>query len=467
MTLQAQTITRRAALGALGVAGLGFALFGPRRAGDAPPGRVVIDYWEKWTGQEGDAMRRVIDAFNRSQERVWVRYFAQSAIDQKALISIAGDDPPALVGLWDFALPAFVESRAVIPLAELDSAYGDEIARDFASRYGVNDFRLRRERYTAPAWELMHHDGVMGGVVSTCSSMAYYYDRAAYRDAGLDPDAPPRTIAELDEHAERLTITRDGEVERAGFLHREPGWWNWLWGYFFGGTLYDRATETALASSAENVRAYEWLQSYPEKYGTQRLTAFQSGFGGYNSAQQAILSGKVASVLHGPFLVNVIDRFKPGMDYGAAPFPVAEEIYDPDRPIGLVEGDTLCIPRGCPHPREAYEFLLFTQLPENIEALAIDHAKPTPLATPSPDFARKHPNKAIAVHNKLMASDRAFPKPETRAWPQYEAEFNAEITTMWELSRPAADVLAAIDARAQRFIDIVVERRERRYGAES
>lgn len=461
-----RTMSRRAALGLLAAGGAGFALFGPRRAGDAPAGRTVIDYWEKWTGQEGEAMRRVIDAFNRSQDRVWVRYFATSAIDQKALISIAGDDPPDLVGLWNFSLPAFVESRAVMPLTELDDAYGAEISRDFAARGVARDFRIRRENYTDPAWALMFHRGVMGGVVNTCSSMAYYYDRSAYREVGLDPDRPPRTIAELDDHAERLTTMTAGHVDRAGFLHREPGWWNWLWGYFFGGSLYDPETETAHAAAPENVRAFEWVQSYPKKYGAQRLVAFQSGFGGYNSAQQALLTGKVASVLHGPFLVNVIDRFKPGFDYGAAPFPVASEIYDPDRPVGLLESDSLCIPRGCPHPREAYEFLMFTQLPQNIETLAIAHAKPTPLARPSADFLARHPNKYIAMHNALVASPGAFPKPLTRAWPQYEAEFNAEIGTMWELARPAADVLRDIQGRAQRFIDTVVERRLRRYGEE-
>ncbi|GJM18501.1 MAG: hypothetical protein DHS20C14_07140 [Phycisphaeraceae bacterium] len=462
-----QTMTRRAALGTLAAAGVGFALFGPRRSGEVPAGRVVVDYWEKWTGQEGVAMRRIIDAFNRSQDRVWVRYFATSGIDQKALISIAGNDPPDLVGLWNFSLPAFVESRAVVPLTDLDDAYGAEISRDFAARGVARDFRIRREMYTEPAWSMMHHKGVMGGMVNTCSSMAYYYDKAAYREVGLDPDAPPRTIAELDEHAERLTVMVGGSVERSGFLHREPGWWNWLWGYFFGGSLYDPATERATAASAANVRAYEWVQSYPERYGAQRLAAFQSGFGGYNSAQQALLTGKVASVLHGPFVVNVIDRFKPGMEYGAAPFPVSEEIYDPARPVALLESDSLVIPRGCPHPREAYEFLMFTQLPENIESLAIAHAKPTPLARPSEAFLREHPNKYISMHNALVASERGFPKPPTRAWPQYEAEFNAEITPIWELERPAGEILGSIERRAQRFIDVVVERRERRYGEQA
>ena len=35
-------------------------------------GRLVIQYWEKWTGFEGEAMQDVVDAFNASQDRIWV-----------------------------------------------------------------------------------------------------------------------------------------------------------------------------------------------------------------------------------------------------------------------------------------------------------------------------------------------------------------------------------------------------------
>ena len=458
-------------LAALGAGGLGFALFGPKSAGDPPAGRVVIDYWEKWTGQEALAMQRIIDRFNASQDRIWVRFFSMSAIEQKAMISIAGNDPPDLLGLFDFSLPAFVGSRALITIDELDDAYGAEVSRAFADRYGVQDFRIRREAYTEPAWGLMHEPAggreVMGGVLNSCSTMALYYSRKAFAEVGLDPDAPPRTIEEFDRAAERLTARApDGSIERSGFLHREPGWWNWIWGYHFGGSLYNRSSEQATADSPENIAAYRWLQSYPETYGSQRLVAFQSGFGGYNSTQQALLSGKVAMTLHGPFLVNVIKTFQPDFDYAAAPFPMSESSYDPEHPAALFEGDVLCVPRGCPNPREAFEFIMFPQLPENIEELSIAHAKPCPLARPSAGFAARHPNRYVEMHNALTRSPRAFPKPRTRAWPQYEQEFNAEIGTLWSLAEPADRVLERINNRAQSAINRTVNQREQRYGAQ-
>ncbi|HET9959759.1 MAG TPA: hypothetical protein VFQ61_34940, partial [Polyangiaceae bacterium] len=51
---------------------------------------VQVKYWEKWTGLERDAMRAVIDDFNRSQTSIQVEYVAVTAISQKLLVATAG-----------------------------------------------------------------------------------------------------------------------------------------------------------------------------------------------------------------------------------------------------------------------------------------------------------------------------------------------------------------------------------------
>lgn len=458
-------VSRRAALGGLGAAAVAYAVFGPRGARDVPPGRVVIDYWEKWTGQEGRAMQSIVDEFNATHDRIFVRYFSMSTIEQKAMVSIAGGDPPDVLGLWSFATPTFAESAGLLAIDDLDASFGAEIAADFRSRYGDTRWVFEPERYTKPAWDFCRYKGLSWGAVSTCSSMALYYNRGLFREVGLDPDRPPRTIDEMDEAAERLTsFGGDGRVERAGFVHREPGWWDWIWGYFFGGTLLSDDGRRALAGSAENVRGFEWLQSYPERIGRTRLLAFQSGFGNYNSLQQPFLAGQVGMVLHGPFLANVIELFRPDLDYAAVPFPVEASIYDPAAPIALLEADTLCIPRGCKHPREAFEFVAFVQRGEILERLARAHAKPSPLAEVSESFVRTHSNRSIAMHNGLMGSPRAFVKPQTRVWPQYESEFIAGMGAMWDLRVGAGEELLGIEARAQVLLDDAALRHERRYG---
>src|SRR5512140_541718 len=117
-------LNRRIALGVIAAAGAGFALFGPRAGKERSDGRLVLDYWEKWTGHEGRAMQKVVADFNASQKRLVVRYFATAGIDEKAQISIAGGAPPDILGLWNYNVPAFAESGAITPLDDLAPKFG-------------------------------------------------------------------------------------------------------------------------------------------------------------------------------------------------------------------------------------------------------------------------------------------------------------------------------------------------------
>ena len=46
-------------------------------------GRVIVEYWEHWTGFEGEAMQAVVDDFNASQKDIYVKMLTVSQMDQK------------------------------------------------------------------------------------------------------------------------------------------------------------------------------------------------------------------------------------------------------------------------------------------------------------------------------------------------------------------------------------------------
>ncbi len=458
----------------MATAAIGYAAFGPRPAKERSDGRLVLDYWEKWTQNEADAMRAIVDRFNQSQQRLFVRYFSTGTIDQKAMIAIAGGNPPDILGLDNFSVPAYAESGAVLPLDDM-----------------VKRSSIRREAYVPAIWPMLTHPPASApwnagatpkqyAVINTCGGLAMFYNRTLFREAGLDPDNPPRTIEELDAAHRKLclfwsgkpghsatTAQDDGrrDIARVGLMHSEPNWWSWHWGYSFGGSIYDAGTDRATPDSPENVRAYQWLQSYPQELGVERLVRFQTGFGFYGTAENPFLTGKVAMMYQGPWLANVIRQYLPDLDYGVAPFPVHESVYDPKRPIGLLNGDVLVIPRGAKHPEASFEFIAFTQRPENIEALSIAHGKNSPLIEHSPGFERASVNKYVAVHAQVARSDRAFVFPRTRTWQQYASEFDAATQGMLRLQSPATEALARVRVAAQTQLDRTAEARRRRAGA--
>ncbi|MBX3406351.1 MAG: extracellular solute-binding protein [Phycisphaeraceae bacterium] len=445
----ANRVSRRVALGALGAGALAWAAW-PRPSRDrarAPRGRKVLHYWEKWTGVEAVSLQHVIDEFNHSQQRLWVVLVPVSDISSKAMVAIGGGDPPDVCGLFSYSVPLYAEAGAAMPL--------DEFPRhDWCGQDG----------YLPNVWKLLTHEGRPWAAVNTCYTLGLYVNRAHAREAGL-PESPPRTIAQLDAAADALTRTvARGRIERAGFLPTLPLWWPYSWGVLFDGRLYDRQTGRATADDPGNIRALEWISTFPRRFGREAAGAFAHTFSrSTHSPQDPFISGRASMIVQGPWLANFIARHNPGLDYAVAPVPIADGLPDPDAPRGLVEADVLIIPRGCKDPEASWEFLRFMQRASTQEQLAIAHCKSSPMGggETSPKFLANHPSRFVGVFDSVARSPMADSLPPTRIWPQYADMLGGAFEAAWR-GDDAAAALRDVQTRAQRLIDESVKMRARR-----
>lgn len=451
----AGALTRRAFVSALAAGGLAFAAFGPRGARERTDGRVVLDYWEKWTGHEGRAMQAIVDRFNQSQDRIFVRYLVTAGVDEKAMVAIAGRSPPDLVGMYNYNIPLFAESGAIMPLDELAPG-------------------LNADRYAAGLRAFVRHPDRSGavrtwGVVSTAGTLALYWNKTLFAQAGLA--GPPGTIEELNQQHRALTVVKAGAIERAGFMHFEPGWWSWPWGAHFGGRIWDPRTQRCELASPENVAAYGWVRDHALAFEPRALADFRSSFGNYDSPLNAFLTGRLAMIYQGPWLANVIETHydaparaagRPPLDYGVVPLPTIAALRDDARPMGAAECDVVVIPRGAPNPAACVEFLEFCQRQENLEALSLAHFKNSPLAVSSEAFVRGHPNKGVAVFDAIAKSPRSFITPRTRVWPEIKREMDEMMDFFYRGEGTAAAVLTRVQARVQGVLDRHAAQRARR-----
>ncbi|MCP4644521.1 MAG: ABC transporter substrate-binding protein [bacterium] len=409
-------------------------------------GRLRVTYWEKWTGFEGDAIRATVDRFNEKQDRIFVDLITMSQIDRKVLVAIAGGEPPDLVGLWSNGLPAFAEKRALTPLSPLMDKAG-----------------MRREDFVEVFLDLNSYQGELYGLPTTPATVALHWNKAMFRDAGLDPEQPPRTLAELDEMAQQLTkYDEDGHLMQLGFSPAEPGWWPWSWPFWFGGDLWDG--EDITFDTPENLAAYEWVQSYSDRYGAEPLRRFQSGVAGnFASPQNPFFTGKVAMVAQGVWMANFISQYAPDLEWGAAPFPSG---VDGMTNVTLAECDSICIPAGARHPEEAFEFMQFLSSQEGAELLNLGQRKFTPLKEVSADFLEQHPNPYIELFIDLASSKNVAHSPCLSVWFEYQDEITAMFdAVMYDQDTPEhalAQVQQRVDGTWQRAKD----RMDRRAAAE-
>ena len=354
-------------------------------------GPVVIEYWEKWTDFEREAMARVVEDFNRSQDKIRVRFLSVSRVDQKMMLATAGGVPPDVAGLWDINLPSYAENNALMPL--------DQLAREAG---------LREEDYNPVFWRLCRYRDHCWALPSTPSVVALHWNKKMFRQAGLDPERPPRTLAELESFNERLTRKNpDGSLAQIGHMPQEPGWWMVDFPSWFGGPSWDGG-DRLLLQALPNRDFFRWLESYPTRFGGPALFQLRGAFGNFASPDNPFFTGKVAMVLQGVWMDNFIRKFAPpDFSYGVAPFP--ETTDHPQAPLTIAQTDVLVIPAGARHPREAMEFIAFVQRPATMEALCTAQRKLSPLARVSENFLFHHPHPYVREFQRLSKSPRAQP----------------------------------------------------------
>jgi len=383
-------------------------------------GKVHVVYWEKWTGAEATAMSATVAAFNAYQERIVVEYLSVSGIDRKTILATAGGDPPDVAGVWVQNLASWADASALTPLDELMQERG----------ISPSEFSSRFEAAYADA---MHYDGHIYAVIATPASLALHWNKGAFRAAGLDPDRPPTSIAELYELSRRL-IRRDpasGELTQVGFLPQDPGWWPWAFPRYFGGDLQGPDGAITYDSVPANVESMRWVESYTQLYGADALQRFAAGFGPFGSPQFPFFRGSTTMVFQGVWLNNYLRQYAPNLDYGVAAWPA---VHAGEPPFTIVEGDMLVIPRGSKHPREAWEFLDYVsssnaqaQSFEELRGLELTcflQEKNSPLRVWSPYFSQHHPHPFISVFRELARSPRAYHAPAMGVWQEYQREIN-------------------------------------------
>jgi len=394
-------------------------------------GRVHIAYWEKWGSFERDACQAMVDDFNRSQREIFVHYINASQVNRKAMLAIIGGDPPDVVGLWANDVAPFAEAGALEPLDTFLEEHG-----------------LARGYYTENYLKLGMYNGKVYALPTTPMSVALFYNKehfrakaAELRAAGLDPDRAPRTIEELDRYARVLDeFEPDGSPRIMGFLPTEPGWFNASWGYYFGGELVDPATGAITADHPANVRALLWVKRYAETYGREKLLRFRSGFGNFDSPQNAFIEGKVSMEMQGVWFPNFIRRHRPHMDFGVAPFPTAEGVPGPR---SVLDADVIAIPRGSPRPEAAKKFLLHAQT-RGLAILCRMQGKHMPVLRPPDLFREGHPNLELPVFEAVAASPHSFLLPRMIAWQEYEHELSRAFEHIWNWPVPESE-LAGLD----------------------
>jgi sn-glycerol 3-phosphate transport system substrate-binding protein len=162
----------------------------PLPALDAASEPVAITYWHAMTRVNADELERLTNEFNAEHPDIRVTLSAAPSYADNLTRYKAGLGTGNLPDLFqgeDTALQTLIDSRSVLPVQSCIDAESlntsDFVARVLAY-YSVEDV----------LWPMPFND----------SNPILYYDKNAFRRAGLDPDEPPATLREVEAAARAI-----------------------------------------------------------------------------------------------------------------------------------------------------------------------------------------------------------------------------------------------------------------------
>ncbi|MFF8602529.1 ABC transporter substrate-binding protein [Streptomyces sp. NPDC015232] len=240
-----------------------------------------------------------------------------------------------------------------------------------------------------------------------------YYNKTAFKAAGLDPEKPPKTYSELLAAAKRLTKPKGDGYEQLGFMPNYRGYETTTEHYLGSwGPAYFDANGKSTVGTDPGVAEMMTVQKkmVDELGGYARLEKFRTTFGDEWGAKHPFHTGQVAMQLDGEWRLGMATDAKAAFDIGVAPMPVPDA-RAADYGKGYLSGTVMGIAPQSRKQNAAWELVKFmTTDTEAVVAFANGIRN-----VPSTFEALKSPNLKFDPRFKTFLDIAQHPKSNTAA----------------------------------------------------
>jgi sn-glycerol 3-phosphate transport system substrate-binding protein len=413
-------------------------------AKDVKPAANIV-WWHAMSGINGEAINKIVTAFNSSQSNIKVEAIFQGTYDDllaKLNTAIASNAAPALVQVYDIGQAYMRDSGQIVPMQAF-------IDRD---KFATSDFEPAVINY-------YKYQDKLQSMPWNASSSILFYNKDAFKEVGLDPEKPPVTFTEVAEAAKKLTKKdASGQTVRYGF---GPSIYGWLFEQLMAtsGALYadngngrdNRATKVVYNSAAGKAILDWW------KAGVDGGYFYNPGIDNAGSTN-AFNAGKTAMYIESTAtLRNTINVAKFQVGTGLYPRPDSK----PKDGGNIIGGASLYIMKSRPPAEQqaAWEFVKYA-MSRAVQAQWQSDTGYYPIVKgaydqgPSKEWATKYPQFLTAV-NQIRDSPQnrmtngavlgVMPQARQRTQKMIESVLLGQATTQAALDAAVADMNAAID----------------------
>jgi multiple sugar transport system substrate-binding protein len=336
----------------------------------------TVQFWARTVSK--DLAQKLVSEFNATHKNLQVKLTLTSINDDVTSLatSIRAGDPPDVVGLNDIDTPTFTREGAFMNLTPYINKlpYKSDLSPGHMGLATYNG-----QEYGVPYW---------------ADLSVLWYNKTLFKEAGLNPNNPPTTYAQILSDAQAINklghgisgFTFAGDCQGCLGFTVQPGIWADGSYLTSGGIGNQTATISNNQPLAQALTLYQQLWSQhlvPNNDRTDNGTTWGEDFA---AGKIGIMPGGYGQV------VNLVKPSQLGSEFLDTPLPGTDGGYST-----FDGGDDFVIPSAAKNASGAWEFIqwvLQTQQQQLYPALGA-----TPIRTDvlTPAFTAAHPQDAVAL----------------------------------------------------------------------
>ncbi|MBC8792536.1 MAG: hypothetical protein C6Y20_13125 [Tagaea sp. CACIAM 22H2] len=317
--------------------------------------QTTITFWNGWDGSRRPQLRAVLDEFERRNPDIKVESLTLSSdtTAQRFLTGIASGAVPDLYMTQAGDFSRWGSLGAFMPLDELVARDKIDLNVTFFPS-SIEGSRVNGKLLQFP--------------FKVATSMLVWYNKDLFRQAGLDPEKPIRTWAELEEAAAKTTKRTGTTIDQLGFnaclncsmgTGSENPFVEWM--SRNGGSILSPDGRSVAFDSPQGVDTLKWMAGFSDRTAGGWGNVLRQFGSTWKDLRTSFYTGKMAMIHDGPFLYNIMANDAPHMLDKVGVFVSPMNAANPDakqRYIGYgVPG--YGIPAKAKNPEAAWKLLKF------------------------------------------------------------------------------------------------------------
>lgn len=243
-----------------------------------------VVFWHSMSGELQNSLNKIVNDYNGSQSNIEVEAIYQGSYEETIakFKAISGTkEAPTLIQMNDISTAFMYKSGAITSMEKFIK--NDNFDANRLEDALLNYYRIGGELYSMPF---------------NSSTAILIYNKEAFKEAGLDPNTPPKSYSEYAEYSKKLTKKNsNGSIDRYGSAMIMYGWFieqflandNKLYVNKENGRTGETPTEVAYKKDLPEI--LEWLR---KMYKDGSATSYGRE---WDSTRTAFASGKVAMYL--------------------------------------------------------------------------------------------------------------------------------------------------------------------------